>query len=66
MTVLVKTTLRFYAHVIPQRQRDAIERVGLSVGSVVPIGTKNKVSSLIRTELVPGVGVEPGVPVYST
>ena len=37
----VKTTLRFYAHVIPQTQRDAIERVGHLIGTVVPIGTKN-------------------------
>jgi integrase len=34
----VKTTLRFYAHVIPQSQRDAIERIGLSISTIVPIG----------------------------
>jgi integrase len=36
----VKTTLRFYTHVIPQSQRDAIERIGLSISTVVPIGTE--------------------------
>lgn len=38
----VKTTLRVYAHVIPDSQRTAMERVALSIGTVVPIGTENK------------------------
>ena len=33
----VKTTLRIYAHVIPQSQRDAMERA--AIGTNVPIGT---------------------------
>ena len=36
----VRTTLKVYAHVIPQTQRDAMERVGtFSIGTDVPIGT---------------------------
>ena len=35
----VKTTLKIYAHVIPQSQRDAMERVNLAIGIIVPIGT---------------------------
>ena len=38
----VRTTLKVYAHAIPQSQRDAMERVGLSIGTVVPIGTVNE------------------------
>jgi integrase len=38
----VRTTLRIYAHAIPQSQRDAMESVGNgSIGTVVPIGTKS-------------------------
>ncbi len=36
----VRTTLRVYAHAIPQSQRDAMESLG-SIGTVVPIGTKS-------------------------
>lgn len=35
----VKTTLRVYAHVIPESQRVAMERASLSIGTEVPIGT---------------------------
>jgi len=37
----VKTTLKIYAHVIPQSQRDAMERVNLTIGTEIPIGTAN-------------------------
>jgi integrase len=34
----IKTTLRIYAHAIPQTQRDVMERLkGLSIGTLVPI-----------------------------
>jgi integrase len=37
----VRTTLRVYAHAIPQSQRDAMESVGAhSIGTLVPIGTE--------------------------
>jgi integrase len=37
----VRTTLRVYAHAIPQSQRDAMESIGQgSIGTNVPIGTK--------------------------
>jgi integrase len=36
----VRTTLRIYAHAIPQSQRDAME--GISIGTNVPIGTPAK------------------------
>ena len=37
----VRTTLRVYAHAIPQSQRDAMESIGQgSIGTIVPIGTK--------------------------
>jgi integrase len=36
----VRTTLRIYAHVIPASQRAAMERIGLSISTVVPISTK--------------------------
>jgi integrase len=35
----VKTTLRVYAHLIPQSQRDAMERANIAIGTNVPIGT---------------------------
>jgi len=35
----VKTTLRVYAHAIPESQRAAMEGVALSIGTEVPIGT---------------------------
>jgi integrase len=35
----VRTTLRVYAHVIPQSQREAMERVSQAIGTNVPIGT---------------------------
>jgi len=38
----VKTTLRVYAHAIPESQRIAMERVSLSIGTEVPIGTVNR------------------------
>jgi integrase len=34
----VKTTLRVYAHAIPDSQRVAMERVSISIGTEVPIG----------------------------
>lgn len=37
----VRTTLRVYAHVIPASQREAMERVGNSISTVVPIGTNS-------------------------
>jgi integrase len=37
----VKTTLRVYAHAIPESQRVAMERAALSIGTEVPIGTVN-------------------------
>jgi integrase len=36
----VRTTLRIYAHVIPASQRAAMERIGLSISTTVPISTK--------------------------
>jgi integrase len=36
----VRTTLRIYAHVIPQSQRDAMEAI--AIGTNVPIGTNNQ------------------------
>lgn len=37
----IKTTLRIYAHAIPQTHRDVMERLqGLSIGTGVPIGTE--------------------------
>src|SRR6202162_2550450 len=38
----VKTTLRIYAHAIPESQRIAMERVSLSIGTEVPIGTVSR------------------------
>ena len=35
----VKTTLRVYAHIIPESQRAAMEHATLSIGTGVPIGT---------------------------
>jgi integrase len=37
----VRTTLRVYAHVIPASQREAMERLGNSISTVVPIGTNS-------------------------
>lgn len=39
----VRTTLKVYAHAIPQSQREAMERVGLSIGTPIPISTANAV-----------------------
>ena len=36
----VRTTLRIYAHVIPASQRAAMEQIGMSFSTVVPIGTR--------------------------
>jgi integrase len=36
----VRTTLRIYAHVIPASQRAAMEHIGMSFSTVVPIGTR--------------------------
>jgi hypothetical protein len=36
----VKTTLRVYTHIIPQSQREAMERAGMAIGTNVPIGTE--------------------------
>jgi integrase len=36
----VRTTLRIYTRAIPASQRDAMERIGQSISTVVPIGTK--------------------------
>jgi len=38
----VKTTLRVYAHAIPESQRVAMEHASLSIGTVVPIGTASR------------------------
>jgi hypothetical protein len=38
----VKSTLRVYAHIIPQSQRDAMERASMAIGTNVPIGTEVK------------------------
>jgi integrase len=38
----VKTTLRVYAHAIPESQRVAMENASLSIGTEVPIGTVNR------------------------
>ncbi len=38
----VKTTLRVYAHAIPETQRAAMEGVALSIGTEVPIGTGSR------------------------
>jgi integrase len=35
----VKTTLRVYAKLIPQSQRDAMEQIGRAIGTFVPIST---------------------------
>ena len=38
----VRTTLKVYAHVIPQSQRESMERIAArSIGTKVPIGTKS-------------------------
>jgi integrase len=37
----VRTTLRVYAHAIPSTQREVMERIGSSISTVVPIGTKS-------------------------
>jgi integrase len=37
----VRTTLRVYSHVIPQSQRAAMERIGESISTVVPISTES-------------------------
>ena len=36
----VKTTFRVYTHIIPQSQREAMERAGMAIGTNVPIGTE--------------------------
>jgi integrase len=40
----IKTTLRVYAHVIPQAQRDAMEKAAIStsIGTIAPIGTETE------------------------
>jgi integrase len=38
----VKTTLRVYAHAIPESQRIAMEHASLSIGTEVPIGTVSR------------------------
>jgi len=47
----VKTTLRFYAHVISQSQRDAIERIGLSIDTVRASWCKKKLSGFDFNEI---------------
>jgi hypothetical protein len=42
----VRTTLKVYAHVIPQSQRDAMEKVGKSISTVVPIGTETQAETV--------------------
>jgi hypothetical protein len=37
----VRTTLRVYAHVIPASQREAMERVGNLISTVMPISTNS-------------------------
>jgi len=36
----VRTTLRIYTRAIPASQRDAMEQIGQSISTVVPIGTE--------------------------
>jgi integrase len=38
----VRTTLKVYAHAIPQTQRDVMKKVGQSISALVPIGTESK------------------------
>jgi integrase len=39
----VRTTLKIYAHVIPQAQRESIKRIAKrAIGTNVPIGTRKK------------------------
>jgi len=35
----VRTTLRIYSHVVQQSQRDAMEKIGSAISTVVPIST---------------------------
>jgi hypothetical protein len=38
----VRTTLKVYAHVIPQSQHDSMERIAKrSIGTFVPVGTRS-------------------------
>jgi integrase len=37
----VRTTLKIYAHALPESQRDAMEKVGQSISTLVPIGTES-------------------------
>ena len=41
----VTTTLRVYAHVIQQSQRDAMEQIG-SIGTQTPIGTQSSAQNV--------------------
>jgi hypothetical protein len=38
----VRTRLAVYARGIPESQRAAMERIGATIGTVVPIGTETK------------------------
>lgn len=42
----VRTTLKVYAHAIPQSHRDAMEKVGQSISTVVPIGTESEAETV--------------------
>jgi integrase len=47
----VRTTLRVYAHVIPQSQRESMERIAKrSIGTFVPIGTGTETQSVEMKE----------------
>jgi hypothetical protein len=56
----VRTTLKVYAHVIPQSQRDSMERIARrSIGTNVPIGTGAEASKALKERrLVGAVGIE--------
>ena len=42
----VRTTLKVYAHAIPQTQRAAMEKVGQSISTLVPIRTESPVQAV--------------------
>lgn len=47
----VRTTLKVYAHVIPQSQRDSMERIAKrSIGTFVPIGTGTETQNVEMKE----------------
>ncbi len=57
----VKTTLKIYAHVIPQSQRDAMEKVGgQSLPNPLPYSS-SRLNDSVQSRLVGAVGIEPHV-----